>query len=84
MDYSKLDAALSSELARDTGAQFRVFVRFAWPLTPEAALALRAYGLPDAEGERMVNASLPARIIDALSDIPWVTSIRLSESRRLL
>jgi hypothetical protein len=87
MDFSKLDAALAAALARHLPGSFEVFdvyLRFTEPLSREAADALCTWGLSDAEGQKMVSVRLPRRTIEALSEMPWVASIRLSGKSRLL
>ena len=84
MQYGKMDAALSSVLARAEAERLPVFVRFAQPLTQECVQRLSRCGIPANVGERVVTARVPVQVIGDLSEFSWVRSIALSGRLRPL
>lgn len=84
MQHAKLDAALSNALADPSADRLVVFVSLEKPLPSNAVDELRRFGLTAAGERRIVSATLPRKMIDALSDLPWVRSISLSGSSRML
>jgi hypothetical protein len=85
VEYRKLDAALSNALANPAIGvhSFTVFISFARPLSAPEADELRAQGIAGAAPDRrVITATLPHRIIEALSELPAVRSIKLSGMSR--
>ena len=87
MDYQKLDSRLAlaydDPSARDT--RYAVFVRTKAPLTEEALRELERLGVakPNAN-DSIFTMELSTRDAAALTDRPWVVSIRSSNQLRPL
>lgn len=87
VEFSKLDAALSSALSEspDNGRRFTVFISFTSPLSGFDVDELRGHGVRNATADRTIlTATLPRQIIGELSELPRVRSIRLSGTSKML
>jgi hypothetical protein len=88
MDYQKLDSALASALSDVEGAEeprLVVFLHAKRPLTDDERSELEAIGIgDDVKDRQLFTATLSPRAIEALSDKPWVKSMKLSSKLRLL
>jgi hypothetical protein len=85
MDYRKLDGALAAMLDdRANRERLSVFVRTQSQLPPEATSRLKEYGIDAGDGMTVLSGDLSPEQVDALSEQPWVTSIRLARIARPL
>jgi len=84
MDYRKVDASLAQAIEHPTRSAGRlpVFLRTRAPLPEDAVKELQQLGVPKpGPGEAILTAELSLSAVAALSDRPWVISIR--SGRRL-
>ena len=95
MDYNKLDADLSAELAErsadpnaanDLGsASLPIFIQTVNAAGPEEEAFLRQLGVGGAiAGQQIITANLSAEAIAQLSTQPWVSHLKLSRKLRPL
>jgi len=88
MDYQKVDGRLAMEYdnaAGDSGKQFTVFVRTKTPLTAEAVRELERMRIPKPNpSDCIFSMELSTTEVSALSDRPWVISIRSGNKMRPL
>ena len=78
MQFAKIDAALAATLADKRAGRLPVFISFDEPRTRAADLVLKRYGLNVAPNDRVVSAELSADVLEALSELSCVRSIKLS------
>ena len=83
MEFAKIDAALAATLAATRAGKLPVFISFDEPATRAVNLLLRKYGLNVSPGDQVVTAELTADVLEALSELPYVRSIKLSGRSRL-
>ena len=88
MDYQKVDGRLAMECDNaptDVSKRFAVFVRIRTPLSEEALRELeRMHVARPNPTDSILTMELSTRELAALSDRPWVVSIRSSNKLRPL
>ena len=87
MDYQKVDAGLACALEEADDAEassLTVFIHTAVAPDDEAIRVLKAFGVAAASDGRIFTATLSPRAVAQLSEQPWVQSIKLSRTLRLL
>lgn len=88
MDYAKLDAPLGAALSEEGTAQdslLSVFIHAKRKLNHDEAAELEQLGVELGERpKRIITATIPAGLVEKLSEKPWVRSIKLSQKLRPL
>jgi hypothetical protein len=86
MDYQKVDAGLASVLAEVADSEARdltVFIHTAGTPTQDQVTLVRQYGIDDASAHRQIfTATLSARVVQELTQQPWIHYIRLASKLR--
>ncbi|MFJ8040508.1 hypothetical protein ACIRBX_08395 [Kitasatospora sp. NPDC096147] len=88
MDYRKLDAALArtvDSVGDPKARNIAVVIRLVEAASEQQQVLLRAAGVVrSAAGRRVLTANMSREDVEALSALPWVRALSLSESRQPL